>query len=292
MLKSMTGFGNAVCNLPDKKINIELKSLNSKQLDLFLRLPGEYNCKEVEIRNLISQKTQRGKIYFSMTKEAYSNGASSIINHPLAASYYAELKLIENELRIPDASTDYLSIILRMPEIFNGNALLVSDEEWVAVCNSIEDCFVEFDAFRGREGKQTETELRQRLASILEHLANVETSEISRFEQIKEKLLKDIYTHIEEDKIDKNRFEQELIYYLDRIDISEEKSRLKEHCHYFLQTLNETESGGKKLGFICQEMGREINTLGSKANHATIQRLVVNMKDELEKIKEQLMNIL
>lgn len=291
MIKSMTGFGKAECECQNRKIVIEIKSLNSKQLDINARIPNGYRNKEIEIRSLISVKLKRGKVDFSINVENVGEATGFTINKTLIERYYSELK--ELDLGFEDKnSSDYLSVLMRMPEVLISGRDEMSDEEWQLLKEAIEEALIEVDEFRVEEGKSLEADIIKRIRNILQLLVKVEPFEKSRIENLRKKIKRDLYEFVEKEDIDKNRFEQELVYYQDKLDITEEKVRLKKHCEYFIETLNEPASQGKKLSFISQEIGREINTLGSKANDANIQKIVVQMKDELEKIKEQLFNIL
>ena len=289
MLRSMTGFGRASVELPEKKINIEIKSLNSKTFDLGLRLPSIYREKESEIRNLLAQKLERGKADLFVNLEEGMKSAISF-NRDLALEYHEILKKLSNDIGQPQ--TDFMSIILKMPDIFKTDGNVVEDAEWESFFKGLSAACDDLNNFRLSEGNILQQDLSARSENILSLLENVTGYEPQRFETVKAKLLKALDEYTDRTKLDTNRFEQELIYYLEKSDFTEEKVRLEKHCRYFNETIAEEGSNGRKLGFITQEMGREINTLGSKANHADIQRIVVNMKDELEKIKEQLLNIL
>jgi uncharacterized protein (TIGR00255 family) len=291
MLKSMTGFGNSVCDFPEKKVTVEIKSLNSKQLDVYSKLPSEYNSHEQEVRNILNQRIVRGKVFLNVIRENNGERQSGLLNHKLAKSYADEIRLLSEELGL-SKDQDILSLVFRMPEVLNGGEQEANEEQWIQLKAAIEMAINQLDEFRLREGLQIRNEVESRIRIILSSLDEIVVMEPERVKAIRERILRELFKSIEEDKIDKNRLEQEMIYYIEKIDINEEKSRLEKHCDYFLETLNDAESGGKKLAFICQEIGREVNTLGSKANHAGIQRIIVRMKDELEKVKEQLMNVL
>lgn len=286
----MTGFGKASFVFETKKIQIELKALNSKQLDLNLKLPSEMRHLEYEWRNIISGKLQRGKIELSLTISNTHEREGSVIDTALAAYYLKQLKQLSESLNF-ELPNDIAGYLLKMPGIFSAEEQTPDTE----LIEQINTCLFEgienLDHFRMKEGKVLQNDLISRIDEILKLLAAVEPLEGERLETVKQRLLRNLNDLAANTKYDENRLEQELIYYLEKFDITEEKVRLKQHCDYFLQTLNE-DNAGKKLGFIGQEIGREINTMGSKANHAAIQRLVVQMKDELEKIKEQLFNIL
>lgn len=288
-MKSMTGFGKAVCELPQKKVTIEIRSLNSRQLDLNLRVPSQYRDKESEMRQMISRSLERGKIDVSIYTESGPESTSSAINQTLAMEYYREIKkLAEATGEIP---VDYLALVLRMPDVLKQDRVVPDENEWKAVSQSVQDAITAFNAFRDDEGKVLEKEFVQRIGIIQSKLNAIAALDPQRANAVREKLNKFLEENIPAANVDKNRFEQELIYYLEKLDITEEKLRLQTHCEYFLATMNEP-SSGRKLGFITQEIGREINTIGSKANDAGIQKMVVEMKDELEKIKEQMLNVL
>lgn len=286
MIQSMTGYGKAVKECEDKKVTIEIRSLNSKTLDLNTRLPYLYKEKELEIRKVLSEKLQRGKVDFSIMTEVTAASKAQQINPDIIRAYINEFKEI-----VPDATdAELLAIVMRLPDVLAFTSKELDEEEWNIVLNLMNEAIDSLVEFRKDEGKVLEQEFIQRIEIILNLLLQVEPFEKERIHTLKERFIK----NLEELNVeyDQNRFEQELIYYLEKLDITEEKVRLKNHCEYFLQTLKTDESEGKKLGFICQEMGREINTLGSKSNHSEMQKIVVQMKDELEKIKEQILNIL
>lgn len=286
MIQSMTGYGKAVKECEDKKITIEIRSLNSKTLDLNTRLPYLYKEKELEIRKVLSEKLQRGKVDFSIMTEVTAASKAQQINPDIIRAYINEFKEI-----VPDATdAELLAIVMRLPDVLAFTSKELDEEEWNIVLNLMNEAIDSLVEFRKAEGKVLEQEFIQRIEIILNLLLQVEPFEKERINTLKERFIKNLEElNVEHDQ---NRFEQELIYYLEKLDITEEKVRLKNHCEYFLQTLKTDESEGKKLGFICQEMGREINTLGSKSNHSEMQKIVVQMKDELEKIKEQILNIL
>jgi len=291
MIKSMTGFGKAECECQNRKIVIEIKTLNSKQLDINARIPNGYRDKEVEIRNLISNKLKRGKVDFQLTIDNSGDASNFAINKDLAHKYYRELKDLSGAFEEKDFS-DYLTVVMRLPDVLIPEKNEIGEEEWKLLLNSIEIAINKVDEFRIEEGKSLEKDVKSRNENILNLLKEIDPYEVERLKNLQQKIRKDLYELADKEDIDKNRFEQELVYYQDKLDISEEKVRLKKHCEYFIETINEKGAQGKKLIFISQEMGREINTLGSKASHSSIQRIVVRMKDELEKIKEQLFNIL
>jgi uncharacterized protein (TIGR00255 family) len=291
MIKSMTGYGKATAETSQKKITIEIKSLNSKQLDLNAKLPWLYKEKEPEIRNLVSQILDRGKIDLSVYFDILEDEGVPIINKSIVKNYYKQLKEIAVELEI-NIDDQILPIIMRLPDSLKTEKPELPDEEWNLAKKQILGSINVLDLYRIEEGKSIETDLRKRISGILDSLSAVETFEPGRIEKVREKLISILKENNGTENLDKNRFEQELIFYLEKYDINEEKVRLKKHCEYFLETIETAAPNGKILSFITQEIGREINTMGSKANDASIQKLVVMMKDELEKIKEQTNNIL
>ena len=285
----MTGFGKEVCELNGKGISVEIRSLNSKQLDLYLRIPPKYREKELEIRTILSKKLERGKIDFTINIENSDVTADFIFNKTLAKKYFEELKSFSKEINEPE--TNLLPSILKMPDVLKKNEEEINDDEWNQIKLVLDKAVEEVNIFRSDEGKILAKDFSERIEIIAKLLVKIEPFEKQRIENIRNRILLSLKEITNDEKIDKDRFEQELIFYLEKLDITEEKVRLKNHCEYFLQTMKES-SSGKKLGFIAQEIGREINTIGSKANDADIQKFVVQMKDELEKIKEQLLNIL
>ncbi len=291
MLISMTGFGKAICELGNKKLTIEIKSLNSKQLDINSRMPGFYREKEIEVRNLISKKLERGKIDFAMYAEVTGIENNSIINIELVKAYYHQLVKVSDDLGIENKS-DLLKIVMRLPDTLKTEREELDETEWEKVIVFIEQALEELIKFRIQEGQALEKDIVDRIEIIRELLRQIDPLEKQRIERYKDRLRQNLRELSENDEYDENRFEQELIFYLEKLDITEEKVRLANHCEYFLKNVNKDETVGKKLGFISQEMGREINTLGSKANDSDMQKLVIKMKDELEKIKEQLLNVL
>jgi len=290
MLKSMTGFGKAISEYENKKVNVEIRSLNSKQLDLNIRMPGMFKEKELELRSMLAKELERGKVDVSIFIEKDVVEKKFSINKALAQQYFQELKSISEELKI--SNSNYLEIILKMPEIFESEKSQLDENEWQQVFPTIQEAITAFNNFRIDEGNSLHKDFIFRINLILELLKSIEIIEPRRMIVVKERLSKNLTEVTTNGGFDKNRFEQELIYFLEKMDISEEKLRLKTHCDYFLETLKSKTAEGRKLGFITQEIGREINTIGSKANDAGIQKMVVQMKDELEKIKEQLLNIL
>ncbi|HNV82221.1 MAG: YicC/YloC family endoribonuclease [Tenuifilaceae bacterium] len=293
MLKSMTGFGKAEVKFGNRKIITEVRSLNSKQLDISnLKIPLLYREKELDIRNLIAQSLQRGKVDIYITTEEDEVTTLPTINSKVFKAYLKQFEAIANELGISLEYESLFQTILKLPEVFNSEKEDVSPQEWEALINCVSLALDNLNDFRYQEGKATEKDLILKVKQIKELLYQLATFEGERIEEVKGRLLSSLAKLGSDVTVDENRFEQELIFYLEKLDINEEKVRLDNHCKYFLDTLNEEEQIGKKLSFIAQEMGREINTLGSKANHAEIQKIVVLMKDELEKIKEQLQNVL
>ncbi len=291
MIKSMTGYGKAIAETSQKKITIEIKSLNSKQLDLNTKLPWLYKEKEPEIRNIISQKLDRGKIDLSIYFDIIEDEGVPVINKSIVKNYFNQLKDIAGELNI-NIDDQILPVIMKLPDALKTEKPELPESEWELVKTHISESLSVLDLYRTEEGKSIDTDIRKSILRILEYLASVETFESGRIDKVREKLISILEGNNGTENLDKNRFEQELIFYLEKYDINEEKVRLKKHCEYFLETIETSAPNGKVLGFIAQEIGREINTIGSKANDASIQKLVVMMKDELEKIKEQTNNIL
>ncbi len=291
MIKSMTGYGKAIAETPQKKITIEIKSLNSKQLDLNTKLPWLYKEKEPEIRNIISQKLDRGKIDFSIFCDMLDDDVVTVINKTAVRNYYNQFKEIAAELNI-DLDDQIFTAIMKLPDTLKTEKPEMPEAEWEIVRNSISESLTMLDLYRLEEGNSIMTDLKKCIGKILSLLETIETFEAGRITKIREKLMLMLEENLGSEKIDKNRFEQEIIFYLEKYDINEEKVRLKTHCDYFNETVNSASPNGKILNFIAQEIGREINTIGSKANDASIQKLVVMMKDELEKIKEQTLNVL
>ena len=292
MLKSMTGYGNATIEAERLSISVEVKSLNSKFLDLNLKAPKEYADKDIEIRNIISNTMERGKVGLSIEVERKGEQEAKInINRQLIAQYYKDLK--ETAVLLGAPQDDLFRIAMQMPKAVNADTEdKVSQEEWNMVVKLLHEAIKKCEEFRLQEGKSLEQKFRQYIERIGQLLAKVNEADPQRIQGIKDRIKNHFADYGMNEQVDKNRFEQELIYYIEKLDISEEKVRLRNHLDYFLETIAEKESNGKKLGFIAQELGREINTIGSKANDAQIQRAVVEMKEELEKIKEQAMNIL
>ena len=291
MIKSMTGYGKAIAETPQKKITIEIKSLNAKQLDINAKLPWLYKEKEPEIRNLISQKLDRGKIDFTIYFDMIDEEVATVINKSAVRNYYNQFKDIASELRI-DLDDQIFTAIMKLPDTLKTEKREMPEDEWELAKNKIIESITMLDLYRIEEGNSIMADLRKCIGKILSLLDTVETFEQGRITKIREKLMSILEEHMATENVDKNRFEQELIFYLEKYDINEEKVRLRTHCDYFMETITTPSPNGKILNFIAQEIGREINTIGSKANDASIQKLVVMMKDELEKIKEQTLNVL
>jgi uncharacterized protein (TIGR00255 family) len=291
MIKSMTGYGKAIAETPKKKITIEIKSLNSKQLDLNTKLPWLYREKEPEIRNIISQRLDRGKIDFSIFCDMLDNEVVTVINKSAVRNYYNQFKEIAAGLRI-DLDDQIFTAIMKLPDTLKTEKPEMTEAEWEVIRNQIIESVTMLDLYRIEEGNSIMADLKKCIGKILSLLETVQTFETGRITKIREKLMSLLEENLGSEKVDKNRFEQEIIFYLEKYDINEEKVRLKTHCDYFIETINTPAPNGKILNFIAQEIGREINTIGSKANDASIQKLVVMMKDELEKIKEQTLNVL
>jgi uncharacterized protein (TIGR00255 family) len=291
MIKSMTGFGKATGEINFKKINVEIKSLNSKQADISVRMPSYYKEKELPLRSMINKNLSRGKIELNLYVELLDEQKGLTLNKELFKKYYAEFTEVGKELNEP-ISNDLAAIISKLPDVLKSKKEELDENEWQEINNVIQIAINKLDEFRQSEGKALEIELTLRINNITKLLQQVEKYEGARIEKIKDRINNHLKEAVGAEKINKDRFEQEIIFYLEKLDVSEEKNRLDTHLKYFLETMQSPSSEGKKLGFIAQEIGREINTLGSKANHAELQKIVVQMKDELEKIKEQVLNIL
>ena len=286
MIQSMTGFGKASLQLPTKKITVEVKSLNSKGLDLSVRMPSSYREMELGLRNQIALKLERGKVDFSIFIESTAEQTSTKVNVPIVKAYINQLREV-----YPNADeTELMKMAIRMPDTLKTEREEIDENDWAEIQKVILEALDYIGNFRKDEGASLEKEFQLRIGNIRQYMNDALALDPERVQAIKDRL----QTAIDELKVnvDENRFEQELIYYLEKLDITEEKVRLTNHLDYFLETINGTEANGRKLGFITQEMGREINTMGSKSNHAQMQKLVVMMKDELEKIKEQVLNVL
>jgi uncharacterized protein (TIGR00255 family) len=286
----MTGYGKAEGLAGQRKYSVEIRSLNSKQLDLNLRLPSQFREMEMELRNYLTQRIQRGKVDAGIFYDPSLEGPKSQINKNALLQYYAGLKEVADSIGQKDV--DYMSLLVRIPDAFVQEWQDPDEGEWMALMELATSACNALDQYRDTEGSALERDFLLRIRNILQGLDDLAGPAEARIERIREKLKGSLEDFTESEKIDRNRFEQELVYYLEKIDITEEKVRLKSNCDLFLRELGSPESQGKKLGFIAQEIGREINTIGSKANDAEIQRIVVYMKDELEKIKEQVLNVL
>lgn len=285
MIQSMTGYGKSVIQLPAKKITVEIKSLNSKSIDLNARVPSFYREKELEIRKNISQSLVRGKVDFNLYVEITGEKTIAKVNEVVLRHYMNQLKNV-----VPVNDVELLKMAIKMPDSMKTEREEIDADEFKTILEAVNEALKAVNLYRSDEGKVLEDDFKMRINSISELLINVTAIDSDRIEIVKDRLRKaagDL-----KEAVDENRFEQELIYYLEKYDITEEKVRLKNHLNYFKETLDSSDSNGKKIGFICQEIGREINTIGSKSNHAPMQQLVVQMKDELEKIKEQALNVL
>lgn len=287
----MTGYGKSICELPTKRVIIEIKSLNSKQLDINTRLPNIYREKDLVIRNVIGQKLQRGKVDITFHVESMIPDKIPQVNEEVIKAYHRQLKDLSDNLGLKD-NTDFLRIIMPMPDTLKVEQPELDEAEWSAIYDSLHEAVSQVNDFRKQEGEAMLNDVKQHNQDIRMALSKLAPFEEQRTLKIRDRIKEHLEAFGDNGNIDENRFEQELIYYLEKLDISEEKVRLSHHLQYFEETLNEEGPVGKKLGFISQEMGREINTLGSKANDADIQRSIVMMKDDLEKIKEQILNIL
>lgn len=286
----MTGFGKVTAELPSKKVTVEIKALNSKQLDLSTRIPSIYKEKEMELRSLLLQSLERGKVEFTIYIEYIGKNTPTQINLSAVESYYNQIKDIAEKLGIA-VPADWFQTLLRMPDAIKSETVEADETEWEVVYEAIKDAIKQLCDFRIQEGAMLQKLFEQKIANITELLHEISKYEGERIEKIKTRIMDNLEKIANQD-YDKNRFEQEMIYYIEKLDVNEEKNRLDNHLKYFLSTMDNGHGQGKKLGFIAQEMGREINTLGSKSNHAEMQKIVVQMKDELEQIKEQVLNVL
>jgi len=285
MIQSMTGYGKCILQLPSKKIIVEIKSLNSKNLDINTRVPSSYRVKELEMRKMISKSLIRGKVDFNLFVEVTGEETTSKVNNSVVKQYMNQLSNI-----VAADKTELLKMALRMPDTMKTEREEIEEDEFKSISETITEALIAINKYRSDEGKVLEDDFKMRSKAIAELLVKVIEIDSDRIAIVKDRLRKAVEELNE--KVDENRFEQELIYYLEKYDITEEKVRLENHLNYFNEAINSNDSNGKKLGFICQEIGREINTIGSKSNHAPMQQLVVQMKDELEKIKEQALNVL
>ncbi len=286
MIQSMTGYGKTTLQLPTKKISIEVKSLNSKSIDLNVRIPSAYRAKELFVRKLIASELRRGKVDFFLHVETTGEEINTQLNKPVITAYINQLKTIVND----GDPTELLGMAIKMPEALSATQHEIDDNEWQDIEKQIHHTLTKINDYRTEEGLVLENDFVDRIQAITTILEQIIVMDPERIKGVRERLQKGILELKE--KVDENRFEQELVYYIEKFDITEEHVRLKNHLTYFIKALNSSDSNGKKLGFISQEIGREINTIGSKSNYAPMQKLVVQMKDELEKIKEQLLNIL
>ena len=287
----MTGFGKSVVEIPNKKITVEIKSLNSKQLDMTARVPAAYREKELELRNRIAHRLERGKVDLSVHVETVVSDTAATLNIPLMAQYKQQVEKMSQELSIP-MPEDWYSVLLRMPEVMKAEtSTSLTEEETEALFKAVDEAVEGLMQFRREEGKKLEEFFAQRIENIRARLSEVPQYENERIVKIRTRIEEGL-AKLKEIDFDKGRLEQEMIFYIEKLDVNEEKQRLTQHLNYFIETMNDTHGQGKKLGFISQEMGREINTLGSKSNHAEMQKIVVRMKDELEQIKEQVLNVM
>ena len=290
MIKSMTGFGRAAGEVNGTMVTVEIRSLNSKFLELGLRMPKAFNEKEMELRSQFMKEFERGKVDVSIIMANGTDDQQLTFNRDLIKAYIKEFKTIEKENKI--SPTDYLRLVTGLPNVMSAKKTAVDETTWKKIEKLIKTAVQAFNAFRLQEGKLLEEEFAGRLKSIEKHLKIIEKLEPERIKSFRARINQSLAEVVENVKIDQNRFEQEMIYYIEKLDVSEEKFRLRSHCNYYMESLKSKDANGKKLGFIIQEIGREINTLGSKANHAAMQQHVVEMKDDLEKMKEQIANVL
>jgi uncharacterized protein (TIGR00255 family) len=287
----MTGFGRATCEYGNKKIVVEIKSLNSKQLDVSTRISGLYREKDIEIRNELSQKLERGKIDFLLYVDNSGKESVSQINQTVVEAYYLQIKSLSDKLGIAVPS-NWFDVLLRLPDTMKTETVELDENEWIEIRKTITAAIEQFNAFRIQEGKSLELVFETKIAKISKLLTDLAPFEAERIEKIKARLEENLQSISEKIDYDKNRLEQELIFYIEKLDVNEEKVRLRNHLEYFIETMQHEKAAGKKLGFIAQEIGREINTLGSKSNNSEMQKIVVEMKDDLEQIKEQVLNVL
>lgn len=290
MIQSMTGYGKSTAELNKRKVTVEVKSLNSKQLDLSVRLPNLYKEHEMEIRNLLSRQLERGKVDFLIYVENIGNETATQINQSTLEGYYNQIKESSVKLSI-ELPNDWFQVLLRLPDVLKYESQEVDEAEWAEVSRVINEAVGQLLSFRKQEGAMLQKLFEEKIANISTLLTEIEPFETERVDKIKGRITEALHK-IEDFDYDKNRFEQEMIYYIEKLDINEEKNRLNNHLKYFLETMKSGTGQGKKLGFIAQEIGREVNTMGSKSNHAEMQQIVVKMKDELEQIKEQVLNVL
>jgi uncharacterized protein (TIGR00255 family) len=286
----MTGFGKVTADFPTKKVTVEVKTLNGKGFDVYMRLPNAYREKEMELRALLLQRLDRGKVEFNITEEYAGEGVSAEVNGRAIEQYYNQLQGISERLGIAPP-TDWLSVMIKLPDVVKMGGSEMEEEEWKSILATVEKALRRLEDFRRQEGEMLEDLLKKKIACIGRLLKEVDVYESERVDRIKSRI-GDHLEKIAAGDYDRNRFEQELIFYIEKLDVSEEKSRLANHLSYFIETIDKEQVQGRKLGFITQEIGREVNTLGSKSNHAEMQKIVVQMKDELEQIKEQVLNVL
>ena len=291
MLLSMTGYGRATRTFDDKSVTIEVRALNSKMTDIRFKMPSHYKEKEIELRRILTEQAERGKIDVSINVKSLSGDDDFVLNHELFKRYHKELKSLTKELGMK--ADDLLSAILRLPNVVGDEDDGIQEAEWEAAQQALADALKDFTKFRSQEGAAMEKDLRLRIDQIAVNLESILPYEKERIGKLKQRMRQNLEEFLGKENVDENRFEQEVLFYLEKIDVTEEKVRLEQHCRFFLETLNEDKntSKGRTLNFISQEIGREINTLGSKAYSSEIQRLVVQMKDELEKIKELVANL-
>lgn len=292
MLKSMTGFGKATIELENKKVSVEIKSLNSKQLDIYTRIPNVYKEKDLLIRNIIKSKLERGKVELSIHIETVGTNKETKLNIPIVKEYFAQLSSLSKELGIDIHSENILQTIIKMPDSMKVEQQELDDNEWTEILDGVLLAIDELLDFRNQEGQVLEDDILSHIKNIDKLHSEVDQYEERRIQTVRNRISDNLKDLVEKQHIDNNRFEQEIIYYLERLDITEEHIRLTNHCKYFIEIANTENPIGKKLAFVSQEIGREINTIGSKANDTDIQKLVIGMKDELEKVKEQLLNVL
>lgn len=291
MIRSMTGFGKTEFEVGNKKITLEIKSLNSKQLDINTRVPALYREKDIEIRRLISEMLIRGKVDFALYLDNLGTESTSKINAAIVKDYHRQLSDVYRDLNL-EVNESIMQTIMRLPDTVKMTYEELDETEWLVVRENLVKTLEELNRFRDQEGQALWIDIENNIKNILDLLAQVDPHENQRMDNVKARILESLEALQLNGNMDKNRFEQELIYYMEKLDINEEKVRLANHCSYFTETMNEDEPSGRKLGFIAQEIGREINTLGSKANESNLQRIVVQMKDNLEKVKEQVLNVL
>ena len=292
MLLSMTGYGRATRSFGDKTVTVEVRALNSKMTDIRFKMPSNYKEKEIELRRILTEQAERGKVDVSINVKSLTGEDEFVLNHDIFRRYYNELSRLKTELGIENG--DVLQAIMRLPNVIGGDDEGILEEQWTATLEALNEALVAFTNFRATEGSAMSKDLTERLANILSLLEEIKPFEDQRIVKLRQRMTQNLAEFLGKENVDKNRYEQEVIFYLEKIDVTEEKVRLAQHCRYFTQMFDDKKnsSKGKTLNFISQEIGREINTLGSKAYSAEIQHIVVQMKDELEKIKEQTSNVL